>query len=312
MSDVTAKSAAPLDEVMLAMDVVDTLRHRQDLATRELAGVTREQQLIDKLRDIYHQQGIEVPDHILKEGVAALAESRFVYDPPKPGLKTTLARLYVRRGMWGKPLLAIAAISLALGVGYFGIYQPYQNGQAEQARIELAEGLPAQMDALYQTIFEETKVQQAVLMAESLRQRGYSLASEGNRTGAQRVVTELTALRDQLRQAYVVQIVNQPNEDSGFWRTPEINTAATNYYLVVQALDTGGNPLKLPILSEETGQTETVDKWGIRVPQNVYNAVVADKRDDGIIENNEIGRKADGFLEVDFNVPVLGGAVTQW
>ena len=54
MSDVTAKPAAPLDEVMLAMDVVDTLRHRQDLATRELAGVTREQQLIDKLRDIYH------------------------------------------------------------------------------------------------------------------------------------------------------------------------------------------------------------------------------------------------------------------
>ena len=93
MSDVTAKPAAPLDELMLAMDVVDTLRHRQDLATRELDGVTREQQLIDKLRAIYHQQGIEVTDDILKAGVSALAESRFVYDPPKPSLGTSIARL---------------------------------------------------------------------------------------------------------------------------------------------------------------------------------------------------------------------------
>ncbi len=312
MSDVSAKSVAPLDEVMLAMDVVDTLRHRQDLATRELAGVTREQQLIDKLRDIYHQQGIEVPDHILKEGVAALAESRFVYDPPKPGLGTTLARLYVTRGRWGKPLAAIIAVLLTLGVAYFGIYRPYQAAQIEQAQIELAEGLPAQMDALYQTIFEETKVQQAVLDAETLRQRGHSLAAEGNREGAIRAVADLTALRDQLRQEYVLQIVNRSNEQSGFWTFPEINRDATNYYLVVEALDAEGNKLKLPIRNEENGETEVVDKWGVRVPEDVYNAVVADKRDDGIIQNQELGRKADGFLLVEYSVPVLGGAVTRW
>ena len=312
MSDVTAKPAAPLDELMLAMDVVDTLRHRQDLATRELDGVNREQQLIDKLRAIYHQQGIEVTDDILKEGVSALAESRFVYDPPKPGLGTTLARLYVGRKRWGKPVGAALVAVLVLGTGYFGLWRPYQNGIAEQARIELAEGLPAQMDALYQTIFEETKVQQAVLMAESLRQRGHSLASEGDRAGAQKAVTELTALRDQLRQAYVLRVVNQPGQRSGFWTFPEVNTAATNYYLVVEAIDSDGNKVSLPILNEENGQTESVAIFGVRVPENVYNAVVADKQDDGIIENNEIGRKADGFLDVDYNVPVLGGAVTRW
>ncbi len=90
MSDATAKKAAPLDEVMLAMDVVDTLRHRQDLVTRELDGTAREGQLIERLREVYRQQGIEVPDHILKEGVSALAESRFVYDPPPPGFNTSL------------------------------------------------------------------------------------------------------------------------------------------------------------------------------------------------------------------------------
>lgn len=312
MSDVTAKPAAPLDEVMLAMDVVDTLRHRQDLATRELDGVAREAQLIDKLREIYHQQGIEVPDHILKEGVAALAESRFAYDPPKPSFGTTLAKLYVSRKTWGKPAMAVLLALVVLGIGYFGVWRPYQAGQVEQARVELAEGLPAQMDGLYQTIFEETKVQTAVVQAEALRSRGKAFAAEGNRPGAEQAVTDLTALRDKLRQQYTLRIVNRPDVQSGFWTFPEVNTDATNYYVVVEAIDPSGNVLSLPVLNEENGQTETVNIWGVRVPEVVYNAVAADKRDDGIIQANEVGRKADGFLEVEYNMPVLGGAVTQW
>ena len=67
----------PLDEVMLAMDVVDTLRHRQDLVARELGGKNRQKRMIEKLRTIYKDQGIEVPERILKEGVAALEENRF-------------------------------------------------------------------------------------------------------------------------------------------------------------------------------------------------------------------------------------------
>lgn len=312
MSDVTAKPAAPLDDIMLAMDVVDTLRHRQDLAIRELDGAAKERQLIDKLRDIYHQQGIEVPDHILKEGVAALQESRFVYDPPPPGLGTTLARLYVGRKRWGKPVGAVLLVLALLGVGYFGVWQPYQHGQAEAARIELAEGLPAEMDALYQTIFEETKVQQAVVEAEALRTRGKAYAAEGNRAGAEQAVADLTALRDQLRQEYTLRVVNRSGEQSGFWTIPEVNTAATNYYIVVEAIDADGNALSLPILNEENGETEIVDKWGVRVPEAVYEGVAADKRDDGIIQINEVGRKSDGFLEVEYSMPVLGGAVTRW
>jgi hypothetical protein len=297
---------------MLAMDVVDTLRHRQDLAVRELGTDAKERQLIDKLRQIYHGQGIEVPDHILKEGVAALQESRFVYDPPAPGFGTTLARLYVGRKSWGKPVGAALLALLVLGIGYFGVWQPYQNGVAEAARVELSEGLPAQMDALYQTIFEETKVQQAVLQAEALRTRGKTLAAEGDRTGAAEAVADLTALRDQLRQEYTLRVVNRADVQSGFWTIPEVNTDATNYYIVVEALDADGNTLSLPILNEENGETEVVDIWGVRVPEAVYEGVAADKRDDGIIEINEVGRKSDGFLDVEYNMPVLGGAVTRW
>ena len=297
---------------MLAMDVVDTLRHRQDLAVRELGTDAKERQLIDKLRDIYHQQGIEVPDHILKEGVAALQESRFVYDPPPTGFGTNLARLYVSRKKWGKPVGAALIALLVLGVGYFGVWQPYQNSVAEAARIELAEGLPAQMDALYQTIFEETKVQQAVLDAEALRTHGKTYAAEGNREEAEKAVADLTALRDQLRLDYTLRVVNRAGVQSGFWTIPDVNTEATNYYIVVEALDADGQALNLPVLNEENGETEVVDTWGLRVPESVYDAVAADKQDDGIIQLNQVGRKSYGFLEVEYSLPVLGGAVTQW
>src|SRR5690606_5992108 len=289
MSDVTAKPAAPLDEVMLAMDVVDTLRHQQDLALRELGTDAKEQQLIEKLRGIYSQQGIEVPDRILKEGVAALQESRFVYDPPPPGFGTTLARLYVGRKHWGKPVLAGLVALLVVCIGIFGVWQPYQRGAVEAARVELSEGLPARLDGLYQTIFEETKVQQAVLDAEALRTRGKTYAAEGNREAAEAALTDLTALRDQLRQDYTLRVVNRSGVQSGFWTIPDINTDATNYYIVVEALDAEGKALSLPILNEENGETEVVSIWGVRVPEAVYDAVAADKRDDGIIQVNQVG-----------------------
>lgn len=304
--------AAPLDEVMLAMDVVDTLRHRQDLVERELDETTRNKQLIDKLRDIYHQQGIEVTDAVLQEGVKALAESRFAYTPPKPGLGVTLARLYVGRKKWGPLALAIAVV-LVVGLGgYFLAWQPFQQAQIEGARIELAEKLPAEMDALYQSIYTDTKVQQAVTDAEAIRTRGKARAAEGDRPGAEKAVTELTALRDELRQEYSVTIVNREGVKTGFWTFPEVNTAATNYYVVVEAIGADGKALTLPITNEENSVTENVSIWGVRVPESVYRSVEADKRDDGIVQHKVLGVKEYGFLDVDWVMPVLGGAVTKW
>lgn len=307
-----AAAKPPLDDIMLAMDVVDTLRHRQDLVVRELSGEARERQLIEKLKEIYHQQGIEVPEAIIREGVAALAESRFAYAPPKPGLAVTLARIYAARKRWAPAALAIALI-LAIGLGgYFLAYKPFQASQAEAARIELSERLPARMDALYQTIFNETKVQQATIEAEELRSRGKAAAAEGDRAAALKAIEALTALRDTLRQEYSLRIVNRQGVQSGFWTFPEINTEATNYYVVVEALGPDGKALSLPILNEENGETETVSMWGVRVPEVVYRSIEADKRDDGIIQRNMVGFKQYGFLDVDYAVPVLGGTVTRW
>lgn len=306
-------SDLPLDDVMLAMDVVDTLRHRQDLVDREIDGANREARLIEKLRQVYHQQGIEVPDHILKEGVAALDESRFVYTPPAGGFKVWLAHLYVSRGRWGRAAtIGFLVVLLAVSV-YAFLYRPYVRAQAEAARIEISKTLPAKMDTLYKAIYDETKVQKAATEAAALRDRGKAAARAGDKAGAEAAVTALTALRDKLQRAYTLEIVNQPGVKSGFWTFPEVNTEATNYYIVVEAIDdTTQKPLSLPIINEENGKTEKVDMWGVRVPEYVYRSVEADKRDNGIIDRNIVGVKQYGFLDVDYVVPVLGGTVTHW
>ena len=66
-----------LDDVMLAMDVVDTLRHNERMIASDLSADDREAALIERLRRIYKSQGIEVPDHILRDGVKVGRESVF-------------------------------------------------------------------------------------------------------------------------------------------------------------------------------------------------------------------------------------------
>src|SRR6476646_3526463 len=91
-----------LDDLMIAMDVVDTLRHRDDLVQRELNEEGRESELVARLRQIYRDQGIEVPDHVLADGVKALQDSRFVYTPPPSTWRRTLFTWWVKRGVYGK------------------------------------------------------------------------------------------------------------------------------------------------------------------------------------------------------------------
>ena len=110
-----------LDDVMIAMDVVDTLRHREDLVRRELNEEDRESELLARLRQIYRDQGIEVPDGVLAEGVKALEDSRFVYTPPPPSWKRTLLTLWAKRHRHGRRLGIAAAALVALFGGYYAL-----------------------------------------------------------------------------------------------------------------------------------------------------------------------------------------------
>jgi hypothetical protein len=287
---------------MLAMDVVDTLRHRTALVERELSAEARQQQLIRRLREIYAAQGIEVPDHILAEGVAALAEDRFHYSPPQPSFSVTLAKIYISRRRWLPPLLIALALAAGVWVGYVLLVSMPRERRlrelprqvaAEQASIEKVAQIPA------------AKEEAAKYAATAER----SLAA-GDYAAAQQSLGDLQELRARLEQQYDLRIVQEGS--TGVWRIPDINEAARNYYIIVQAIAPGEQVLSLPITSEEDGRTRSVTKWGLRVDEATFQQIAADKQDDGIIQNNRFGVKKQGFLEPEYLLPTTGGAITSW
>src|SRR5262245_47326469 len=136
MNETAVAAGVPhgLDGVMIAMDVVDILRHRDDLVRRELGEDQRETELISRLRKIYQDQGIEVSDSVLADGVKALKESRFVYTPPPSGWKRFLLTLWVQRATWGRRGAALLAVFVVGWAGYHMLVTRPATLESEKAR----------------------------------------------------------------------------------------------------------------------------------------------------------------------------------
>jgi hypothetical protein len=309
---VAAGKPQTLDDIMIAMDVVDTLRHREDLARRELNEEDREAELIARLRKIYKDQGIDVPDRLLADGVKALKESRFVYTPPPPGWKRTLLMAWARRETFGKRAAAVIALIAAAFIGYHVLVTRPAQLAAERARVEITETLPKALRQAHADVLAVAADEAAKQKANALRADGERLIRAGDRAGASKISGELAALRDELTREYTLTIVSRPGEPTGVWRRPPGNNPARNYYIIVEPVAPDGRKLSLPIRNEENGVTETVSKFGVRVPQHVYETVAQDKRDDGIVQRNRFGIKRRGVLAVDYLMPFEGGFITKW
>ncbi len=295
---------APLEYLMVAMDVVDTLRHRQQLVERELDSEGRRERLIAKLREIYRAQGIEVTDQVLADGVRALEEGRFTYTPPETTFATRIARFYVRRDKWLGPVLLLLVLLFGLWLSYYLIaVRPAASARAE---------LPEMLQQRYQAIIEVSADEAARLQAVQYKTDGEQALEAERFDEARSAIEGMDQLLRQLGLVYTVQIVQRAGAQSGVWRIPDVNTQARNYYLIVEAVDARGGVLALPVTSEETGKTRIAEQWGIRVDQAVFERIAADKRDDGIIQQREIGRKTRGRLVPEYSIATSGAAITDW
>ena len=97
----------------------------------------------------------------------------------------------------------------------------------------------------------------------------------------------------------------------GVWRESNDDPDIRNYYLVVEARTGDGAPVLLAIRNEETGRTASVVEWGERVPQETYDRVGADRRDNGIIDDERFGFKRRGFVTAERRYADLG-QITEW
>ncbi|MEO0449469.1 MAG: DUF6384 family protein [Pseudomonadota bacterium] len=312
MSDAAAETK-PLDEVLLAMDVVDTLRHREKTLMRELDEAGRRTELIERLKDIYHAQGIEVPDAVIEEGVKALKEQRFAYLPPKPSLSVRLAKVYVSRGTWGTPVIgALAALGLAGTIYQFGFAGPAA-ARAEAAQIELTETLPDRLAALQSEVESLATQPRANDVAATFVQDARSALRAEDADAAKQAIQSLEYLRDELSTAYEIRVVYGPDEPrSGVIRLNDNVPGNTNYYLIVEAVDPAGRLVERLVTNQENTQTRRTSRWGQEVDEADFNRVAADKQDDLIIQNAVIGSKSIGAIDPDFTVGTTGGAILEW
>lgn len=306
-----SKSDAPLDDLMMAMDVVDTLRHEEGQVARELKSDERDAAMVERLRKVYASQGIEVPDHILKAGVEDLKRDRFIYTPPSAGFQRTLAMVYISRGTWSKWLAAAAAVVMVcFAAWYFIIKLPAQRAEADlQARLQ---ALPATLTELVTRVDTLTDNADVEAEAQRLADDGRLALADSKNEAAFKAEDGLRDLAARLQEVFEVRIIAREGVPTGVERIPDSNTNTQNYYIVVEAIDPDGNVLERNIVSEENSEAQKVDKWGQRVSETIYSAVRRDKMEDGIVQKGVLGQKRRGELDIKWRSGVQDGAITTW
>jgi Family of unknown function (DUF6384) len=207
---------------------------------------------------------------------------------------------------------AALVVVVGVGVGVTAWNETQALRAADQAKLELETTLPQRLSQAYALTKAEARVGTAGQAADRLVADGQAALARQDAAGARKAIADLDALRGALVQTYVLRIVAREGEMTGTFRIPNVNTQARNYYLIVEPVTSSGQVLSLPILNEETNQTETVSKFGQRVSRAVFDEVRRDKEDDGIIQRNALGEKPRGTLDVVYSMPVLNGRITKW
>jgi len=378
-------STAPaFDDLMIAMDAVDTLRHENMLIESELSADERRNVLVDKLKAYYSSQGITVADEILERAVDEMDRNRFVHEPMKPGLTRVLASAYVRRWRYGRNAVAAAVLATAAFVAMDFTYSELVVKPAARAEKALMEALQTTLpmrlaDAHSGAVAAAGKLgdSEAAKRADTMRDAAILLIDTRDADGASKKIDELETFRDGLLKrvlsiryaseaesiladvdtagwdtraaaaydgakerllkeasagdAYAfeaakknladlvrligsgltLRIVDREGIRSGVWRTNDGGRTRV-HYIIVEAVDAAGQTVAMDIENVETGRTERVDHWGIRVPVKVYDRVAHDKQSDGIIDDRQAGMKPAGSLDFRWDIPVSGGMITRW
>ena len=299
---VSPATEPPLDDVMIAMDMVDLLRREEQIIARELNVAGEEEALIKRMKEIYAAQGIDVTDDVLRGGLEAARRDRFKYEPAPPGWQRWLAEIYIDRGRW---LLRLGTLAVIGGL-LWGAYWMFVEGPRRQ----VLRDTPVQIAEASDAITRESKVDGPADKAKQLADEARGLLQAGQVRESRQKLQELQELRRLVESEYELRIVAQGS--TGVFREPKINQGSMNYYIIVEAVTPDNTRLTLPIKSEETNLTSLVSKWGLRVDEFTFQQVENDKKDDGIIQNNRFGQKKRGYLEPEFLVPSTGGAITAW
>lgn len=109
-------SGEGMDDAMMLMDVVETLRREEADLKEVLDKPTQDAQTIARVAALYASQGMPVDKALIEAGMRGLREKQFEFVAPRRTLFTQLAEAYVRRKVWGPVLMVRGGITLAVAL----------------------------------------------------------------------------------------------------------------------------------------------------------------------------------------------------
>ncbi|MBI5066093.1 hypothetical protein HZA97_07695 [Candidatus Woesearchaeota archaeon] len=181
------------------------------------------------------------------------------------------------------------------------------------------ETLPARLEQVYSSVRIVSQDPEANSQAEDLHTKGRNYVSSVDIASLKTTIASLESLDAVLKQEYTVRIVNKSGVKSGIDRyyTDNAGKRLAGFYLIVEAVDQNGNTIARQIenTDEQSGQIHSVRMWGERVPSEVYEAVKADKMDNGRVDKTLFSEKKAGYLKEVVKFPGVSqrtGQITSW
>ncbi len=313
----SADSAKPdMKAFMRMMDVGSELRKQREIAGEQFEMEETREDLRERLRATAEVTGEELSDAEIELAINSYFSGLYRFKEPEKDFSYRLASLYVARKKIFKicivPILLTAFV--ASGVWSVGqLFEARSLAKAEKFRVDFTAYEP-KLQSMYRSVKSlaledrvKNEVKRLELEAESLiisgkaaGERDINLARK-SRDGLDSIVGKLQDMQARLMDEYKIFIVSRPGVKSGIDR--KFRNGTYTYYLIVEARDSTGKILSKNIRNVESAKTHSVKIWGERVPLDIYEAVRADKADNGFVDKNLFALKNKGYLNEDIVFP---------
>ena len=170
--------------------------------------------------------------------------------------------------------------------------------------------LDRQRETIVRQVAEATGVNETTLPIQ-LEDARKALGA-GNIAAAADLLADVSEKLQILPLSYTLRVVDEQGSRTAVWRYYDGNQTSRSHYILVDAIDATGKPIELSIRSAEDKSLKKTSRFGVRVPQEVYDRIGQDKQSDGVVDQSLFGTKAAGELQPRYEFPILDGMITSW
>ncbi len=178
-----------------------------------------------------------------------------------------------------------------------------------EAKLERIQSLDKEVDALVDEVRAAAKEQGVGLEVDRLAKEAETYKNRNDPERLEEVRNQLSELDLRVRAEYTVSVISRPGERSAIKRaySDKEGKRLSGYYVIVEAKNPDGHVVKRRVHNSETSEEVDATIWAERVPEEVYNRLGKDKKEDGILDETKFAVKRRGYLNEETTMPGSDG-----